>query len=548
MTLSSEWWQDSIVYQIYPRSFLDTNGDGIGDLRGIINKLDYISSLSVDAIWVCPVCCSPDADNGYDISDYYNIDHKFGTTNDMVELIAEAKKRGIGIIVDLVLNHTSDQHPWFVGASTKFNSKFRDYYIWEDGIVKYGKRTPPNDMQSIFGGSAWTYNESIDKYYLHLFDKRQPDLNWQNPNVRQSLYKMINYWIDLGVAGFRLDVIDLIGKVPLEGITKNGPRMHEFIQELHENTFARSNMLVVGETWGATPEEALKFVQSDRKELSMLFQFEPFQLDEKPGHSKWDLLPLEFVAFKQSYKTWQNALHGKGWNALFGNNHDLPRMVSRWGSEKYRIESAKLLATVLYLQQGTPFIYQGEEIGMTNLNHTRIDNYVDVEALNFYKSQISSGVPEQEIMKSLMTKGRDNARSPMQWDSTKNAGFTTDKPWYGVNKNYTEINVYESDVDNNSVLNYYRKLFAYRKGNEVIRSGDFVLHHEHDEQLFAYTRTYGNASITVLANFSDSPCDVSVEDLNICNGTAKLGNYPTAYASTGDMVQLRPWECIVLEE
>jgi glycosidase len=547
MTLSSQWWKDSIVYQIYPRSFLDTNGDGIGDLRGIINKLDYIRSMSVDAIWVCPVCCSPDADNGYDISDYYNIDQKFGTICDMVELIAEGKKRGIGIIVDLVLNHTSDQHPWFVGASAKFNSKFRDYYIWEDGVIDNGKRTPPNDMQSIFGGSAWTYNEMIDKYYLHLFDKRQPDLNWQNPNVRQSLYKMINYWINLGVAGFRLDVIDLIGKVPLEGITKNGPRMHEYIQELHENTFAKSNMLVVGETWGVTQEEALKFVQLDRKELNMLFQFEPFQLDEKPGQSKWDLAPLEFVAFKKSYKIWQNALHGKGWNALFGNNHDLPRMVSRWGSEKYRIESAKLLATVFYLQQGTPFIYQGEEIGMTNLNYTRIDNYVDVEALNLYKSQISSGVSEQEIMRSLMAKGRDNARSPMQWDNTKNAGFTSGKPWYGVNKNYTEINVNESNADNNSVLNYYRKLFAYRKGNEVIRNGDFVLHHENDEQLFAYTRRYGNAKITVLANFSDSHCDVKIKDLNICNCIVKLGNYPSSYAACGDKIQLRPWECIVLE-
>ncbi len=547
MTLSAEWWKDSIVYQIYPRSFLDTNDDGIGDLRGIINKLDYIRSMSVDAIWLCPVCCSPDVDNGYDISDYYNIDQQFGTTSDMVELIAEAKKRGIGIIVDLVLNHTSDQHPWFVGASSKYNSKFRDYYIWEEGIIKNGKRTPPNEMQSIFGGSAWTYNELIGKYYLHLFDKRQPDLNWQNPNVRQSLYKMINYWIDLGVAGFRLDVIDLIGKVPMEGVTKNGPQMHEFIQELHENTFAKSNMLVVGETWGATPEEALKFVQSDRKELSMLFQFEPFQLDEKPGQSKWDLSPLKFVEFKKSYKTWQNALHGKGWNTLFGNNHDLPRMVSRWGSEEYPIESAKLLATILYLQQGTPFIYQGEEIGMTNLNHTKIDNYVDVEALNYYKSQIRSGFSEREVMKSLMAKSRDNARSPMQWDNKRNAGFSTTKPWYEVNKNHTKINVKQSDVDDQSVLNYYRKLLTYRKGNEVIKNGDFVLHHENDKQLFAYTRTYMNAKITVLANFSDNHCDVESEDLSIDNGAVILRNYPTAYFSCEGRIQLRPWECIVME-
>lgn len=546
MTLSTEWWKSAIVYQIYPRSYLDTNGDGIGDLRGIINRLDYISSLSVDAIWICPVCCSPDADNGYDISDYYNIDQKFGSIDDMAELITEAKNRNIGIIVDLVLNHTSDQHPWFLSASSKFNSKFRDYYIWEDGVIENGNRTPPNDLQSVFGGSAWTYNEVVDKYYLHLFDKSQPDLNWQYPNVRQSLYKMINYWIDLGVAGFRLDVIDLIGKDPMQGITKNGPMMHDFIQELYDHTFIRSNMLVVGETWGATPEEALDFVLPDRKELTMLFQFEPFQLDEKTGGSKWNLSPLKFVEFKKSYKAWQNSLHNKGWNTLFGNNHDLPRMVSRWGSEKYRVESAKLLATVLYLQQGTPFIYQGEEIGMTNLNHSKIDSYIDVEALNFYKSQITAGISEKDVMASLKAKARDNARSPMQWNNTKNAGFTADKAWYDVNKNFTEINVQDSEIDNNSVLNFYRKLLAYRKENEIIRNGDFILHHEDDEQLFAYSRIYNNTRVTVIANFSDNPCEVDISDLDMSRRIIQLNNYPVSDIIYENNIQLRPWECFVL--
>ena len=497
----SPWWKNAVVYQIYPRSFQDTNKDGIGDLQGIIMRLDYLEELGIDAIWLSPVCKSPQDDNGYDISDYQDIDPMFGSMEDMEQLITEARKHHIKIILDLVLNHSSDEHPWFLEAKKSKENPFHDYYVWRDGQ----KETKPNDMRATFGGSAWEWVPELNQYYFHQFSVKQPDLNWENPKLRQEIHNMINWWIDKGVGGFRLDVIDQIAKEPDLKITNNGPRLHEYIRELSENTFQRADLITVGEAWGATPELSKLYSNPNGSEFSMVFQFEHINLDQQTGKEKWDLAPLNFIQLKEILAKWQNELYQTGWNSLFWNNHDLPRIVSRWGNDgEHRVESAKLLAAILHGMQGTPYIYQGEELGMTNVRFD-IEDYKDIETLNMYKERLKNGYPVQEIMESIYAKGRDNARTPMQWDGSKHSGFTGGTPWIKVNPNYTDINAKAEMEDENSVFHYYKKLIRLRKANSVFVDGKFTLLLEKDERIFAYSRKNDKEEILVIGNFYETP-------------------------------------------
>jgi len=497
----SPWWKNAVVYQIYPRSFQDTNKDGIGDLPGIIMRLDYLEELGIDAIWLSPVCKSPQDDNGYDISDYQDIDPLFGSIEDMEQLITEARKHHIKIILDLVLNHSSDEHPWFLEAKKSKDNPFHDYYVWRDGQ----KETKPNDMRATFGGSAWEWVPELNQYYFHQFSVKQPDLNWENPKLRQEIHNMINWWIDKGVGGFRLDVIDQIAKEPDLKITNNGPRLHEYIRELSENTFQRADLITVGEAWGATPELSKLYSNPNGSEFSMVFQFEHINLDQQTGKEKWDLAPLNFIQLKEILAKWQNELYQTGWNSLFWNNHDLPRIVSRWGNDgEHRVESAKLLAAILHGMQGTPYIYQGEELGMTNVRFD-IEDYKDIETLNMYKERLKNGYPVQEIMESIYAKGRDNARTPMQWDNSKHSGFTGGTPWIKVNPNYTDINAKAEMEDENSVFHYYKRLIRLRKANSVFVDGKFTLLLEKDERIFAYSRKNDKEEILVIGNFYETP-------------------------------------------
>ena len=502
--MKKKWWQDKVVYQIYPRSFQDSNGDGIGDLPGIISRLDYLEELGVDALWLSPVCKSPQDDNGYDISDYMDIDPMFGTIEDMEKLIKEADKRNIKIIMDLVLNHSSDEHKWFQEAKKSKDNPYHDYYVWRDGE----EGVLPNDMKACFGGSAWEWVPELKQYYFHQFSVKQPDLNWENPKLRREIYDMILWWMDKGIGGFRLDVIDQIAKEPDKKITGNGPKLHEFLRELSKETFQKGDLITVGEAWGANPERAKLYSNPDGSELSMVFQFEHMMLDQEPGKEKWDLSPLQFVELKQNLAKWQNELYECGWNSLFWNNHDLPRIVSRWGNdEKYRVESAKMLATVLHGMQGTPYIYQGEELGMTNVHFDDISQYRDIETLNMYNERLEKGYAKEEIMHSIHEKGRDNARTPMQWNDKKNAGFTEGTPWIQVNPNYKEINAEQEKKDPKSIFHYYQKLIRLRKENTIFTEGKFELLLEKDPQIFAYTRTNEQEKMCVIANFTEQPAE-----------------------------------------
>ncbi|BAV03445.1 glycoside hydrolase family 13 protein [Lactococcus formosensis] len=494
------WWQEAVMYQIYPRSFQDSNGDGIGDIKGIISRLDYLEKLGITGIWLSPVYKSPNDDNGYDISDYEAIMAEFGTMSDMETLILEAEKRGIKIIMDLVVNHTSDEHPWFIEARKSEENKYRDYYIWRDAPADGGL---PNDLKSIFGGPAWQWDETAGQYYLHLFSKKQPDLNWENEALRQAVYDMMNFWIDKGIGGFRMDVIDLIGKQPDDGITGNGPKLHDYLKEMHQATFGGKNLLTVGETWGATPEIAKQYSNPANKELSMVFQFEHIGLDEAEGQTKWDLIPLEIPKLKEVFSKWQTELGDEGWNSLFWNNHDLPRIVSRWGNDKeYRVESAKMLAILLHMMKGTPYIYQGEEIGMTNNPVTNIEQIDDIESRNMYFERLEEGYSKEAILHSINAKGRDNARTPMQWSNAKTAGFSTGHPWLAINPNYEKINVDAALEDENSIFYTYQKLIALRKENPIIVWGEFELLKDTAEEVFAYIRSYKGENWLIVANFS----------------------------------------------
>lgn len=530
---NDKWWKNAVVYQIYPRSFQDSNGDGIGDLRGIIDRMAYLGKLGIDAIWLSPVCKSPQDDNGYDISDYQDIEPMFGCVDDMEALIAEAKKYNIRIIMDLVLNHTSNKHRWFEEAKKSKENPYHDFYVWRDGE----EGVLPNDCKAVFGGSAWEWVPELQQYYFHQFLPEQPDLNWENPQVRREIYDMILWWMDKGVGGFRLDVIDQIAKEPDLKITQNGPRLHEYIREMSKETFQKGDLITVGEAWGATTELAKLYSNPDGSEFSMVFQFEHIGLDQQEGKEKWDLAPLPFLKLKQILTRWQTELHNCGWNSLFWNNHDLPRIVSRWGNDKeYRVESAKMLAILLHGMQGTPYIYQGEELGMTNVQY-EIEDYRDVEILNMYQERLKEGYAKEDIMRSIYAKGRDNARTPMQWDDTEHAGFTDGTPWMKVNSNYKEINAKSQVNDPDSIFSCYKKLIQLRKQYPVFVDGNFTLLLEDDENIFAYQRENANQTMVVVCNFFDKtikmPLEEECEDMNLL-----LGNYK----ESKDASILRPYE------
>lgn len=529
-----------MVYQVYPRSFQDSNGDGIGDLQGIIQRLDYLKTLGIGAIWLSPVYRSPNDDNGYDISDYEQIMAEFGTMADMEQLIHEAEKRDIKLIMDLVVNHTSDEHPWFIESRSSKNNPYRDFYVWRASV----NGDAPNDLESTFLGSAWQFDDHTGEYYLHLFSKKQPDLNWENAKVRQAVYDMMNFWINKGIGGFRMDVIDLVGKLPDKKITGNGPKLHDYLQEMNAKTFGGKDLLTVGETWGATPEIAKLYSDPERNELSMVFQFEHVGLDEQPGKSKWDLRPLVISELKTVFSKWQTELGDQGWNSLFWNNHDLPRIISRWGNDReYRVQSGKMLAILLHMLKGTPYIYQGEEIGMTNRIVADISEVEDIESKNMYADRMAKGYTEAEILISINAKGRDNARTPMQWDTSKNAGFTTGTPWLAVNENYHEINAAHALADHTSLFYTYQQLIALRKKYPLIIWGSFELLENTTETVFAYYRHYEGETWLIVCNFSDQKqtfsLETTVEKVIIANSEK---DYSTLLNRT-----LEPYEAFVVK-
>ena len=527
------WWKSAVIYQIYPRSFMDANGDGIGDLPGVISKLDYLTDLGINAIWLSPVFRSPQDDNGYDVSDYRDIDPLFGTLADMDRLIAEAKKRGIRIILDMVLNHSSDEHRWFLEAKKSRDNPYHDYYIWRDGKPDM----PPNDMLSSFGGSAWEWVPALGQYYFHQYSVKQPDLNWENPALRQELYQILRWWAARGVGGFRLDVVDHFGKEPDRKIRVAGPRLHEYIRELSSEVLRGTELVTVGEAWSATPESAKLYSNPDGSELSMVFQFEHIKLDRMPGRENRALVPLPFLQFKQVLSRWQTELYGKGWNSLFWENHDLPRCVSRWGDDgKYRAECAKMLAVLLFGMQGTPYIYQGQELGMTNADYA-LEDYRDIGVFNHIREMRADGFSEEEILYSLHTTSRDNARTPMQWSTAENAGFTAGKPWIRVNPNYRDINAAAQQADPDSVWHCYQKLIALRRQHSVFQRGYFELLLEKDEAIFAYTRTDADTQLLVLCNFYGEAIDNPLYPENAA-GELLFVSYP----NISEPQRLRPYE------
>ena len=530
MDTRADWWKRAVIYQVYPRSFADSDGDGIGDIPGILGKLDYLQELGIDAIWLSPVYTSPQYDNGYDVADYRGIDPLFGTMEDMDRLIAEAGKRGIRILMDLVLNHSSDRHPWFLSARESRESPYHDYYIWKDGAG-----AEEGDDASSFGEDSWVWVPEVRQYYYYQFSPRQPDLNWNNPALRAELYDMIRWWIDKGVGGFRLDVVDHLGKDPAIGARIDGPELHARVREMSAAVFQKPGLVTVGEAWSATTEGAKLYTAPDGSELSMVFQFKPFLLDRAPGGEKWDTAPLSLVRLKKTFAQWQRELHGKGWNSLFWENHDLPRIVSRWGEEgAYREASAKMLAILLFGMEGTPFIYQGQELGMTNI-HLTAGEYQDVETRNMIDARRARGIPEEAILRSAYAMGRDNARTPMQWSAEENAGFTAGTPWLPVNPNYPRVNAAEQTGRADSVLECYRRLIRLRREHPVFTEGDFQLLLPEDEDIFAYTRTGEAERLLILCNFHGEPlpCPLAAEREGM---TLLISNYEDPLET------LRPYE------
>ncbi|EOO15871.1 glycoside hydrolase family 13 protein [Bacillus cereus] len=556
--MGKQWWKESVVYQIYPRSFMDSNGDGIGDLRGILTKLDYLKELGIDVIWLSPVYESPNDDNGYDISDYCKIMNEFGTMEDWDELLHEMHKRNMRLMMDLVVNHTSDEHNWFIESRKSKENKYRDYYIWRPG--NEGKE--PNNWGAAFSGSAWQYDEMTDEYYLHLFSKKQPDLNWDNEKVRQDVYDMMKFWLEKGIDGFRMDVINFISKedglpsveTDEEGYVSghkhfmNGPNIHKYLHEMNEDVLSQYDIMTVGEMPGVTTEEAKLYTGEARKELQMVFQFEHMDLDSGEG-GKWDVKPCSLLTLKQNLTKWQKALEQTGWNSLYWNNHDQPRVVSRFGNDgAYHTESAKMLATVLHMMKGTPYIYQGEEIGMTNVRFESIDEYRDIETLNMYKEKvIERGEDIDKVMQSIYIKGRDNARTPMQWDDREHAGFTTGEPWIAVNPNYKEINVKQAIQDEESIFYYYKKLIELRKNNEIVVYGTYELILENSPSIFAYVRTYGEEKLLVIANFTADECVFELpEDIVYSEAELLIHNYDVENVLI-ENITLRPYEAMVFK-
>lgn len=541
--MSAPWWQAATGYQIYPRSFCDSNGDGIGDIPGITSKLDYLADLGVGFIWLSPVYRSPMADNGYDISDYRDIAPEFGTLSDFDDLLAQARARGIRIVMDLVVNHTSDEHAWFQEARADPASPRRDWYIWRDAGPDGG---PPNGMQSVFGGPAWTWDEVAGQYYFHLFDPKQPDLNWDCADMRAEVHDMMRWWLDRGVAGFRMDVIDLIGKDVDRGITTDGPTLHPHLQEMNAAVLAGRDVVTVGETWSATPETALLYCGRDRGELSMVFQFAHVIAGHDPEHGKWRPRPVDWPALKRVLNTWQEVCAQDGWNSLFWGNHDLPRAVSKYGDDgEHRVASAKALATVLHLMKGTPYIYQGEEIGMTNAAFIRLDQFRDVETLNFHRLQMAAGVAETDFLAGANENGRDNARTPMQWTDGPQAGFTTGTPWIEVNPNHATLNVAADLADPDGVSARYRALATLRAQSEVIRQGRYAPFDADHPQVMAYTRRLDAAWIAVIGNLSSQPVDFALPDRLHLTGWPLFEQAQTTRHLRG-IVPLSPWQVIVL--
>lgn len=540
--MQKKWWQSSVVYQIYPRSFYDSNGDGIGDLQGIIQKLPYLQNLGIDVIWLSPVYKSPMHDNGYDISDYQDIAAEFGTMADMDELITKALEHGIRIVMDLVVNHTSNEHPWFIEASASVDSPYRDFYIWRDPSEDGGL---PSDMGSVFGGPGWEYDEASGQYYLHLFATEQPDLNFENPKVLESIYEMMNWWLDKGIGGFRMDVIDLIAKEIDKGITGNGPRLHPMLQEMNRNTFGDRDVLTVGETWDATPETAKLYSNPDGSELSMVFQFEHITVDFDETFGKWRPKKTNIPKFKEIMNRWQTELADEGWNSLFWNNHDLPRIVSKRGDEGHlRVKSAKMLGSLMHMMKGTPYIYQGEEIGMTNVHFEDINDYDDVEIHGYYKENLERGFTHEEMMEAIWENGRDNARTPVQWSSDTNGGFTKGKPWLGLNPNYTEINVEDALSDRESIFYHYKNLIRLRKKYDVIVYGDFYMLDMDNPSTFNYLRRDAAHELLVINNMTDTACPLELpEDIDMDMYVILLSNYDNPLSQTKE---LRPYESHIL--
>lgn len=563
MTAAAPWWTSAVVYQIYPRSFSDSNGDGIGDLPGILDRLDHLADLGVDVLWLSPVYPSPHDDNGYDISDYQDIDPVFGTLEDFDKLLAAVHERGMKLVMDLVVNHTSDEHPWFAESRSGPDSPKRDWYWWRPPRPGMEPGTPgaePNNWGSAFSGPAWEYDPDSGEYYLHLFSRKQPDLNWENPEVRQAVYAMMRWWLDRGVDGFRMDVINLISKDPAlpdghmpEGRRYGdgsphfvcGPRIHAFLQEMHREVFAGrgDRLLTVGEMPGVTVEEAKLFTDPARAEVDMVFQFEHVGLDH--GEGKFDVRPLRLRDLKASLGRWQTGLNDSGWNSLYWNNHDQPRIVSRFGDDgpEHRVRSATMLATVLHLHRGTPYIYQGEELGMTNAAFTSIDDFRDIESLNHYAHAVEGGADPEQVLEGLRAMSRDNARTPMQWDASDHAGFSTGEPWIPVNPDHREVNAEAARADADSVYHYYRRLIALRHTEPVVAHGDFTPLLPDDDRVYAFIRQHEDSELLVLGNFTGEPAHV---DLPAGWESAELliGNVPDT-APLGTSPTLAPWEARV---
>ena len=559
-TMNTKWWHNKVVYQIYPRSFKDSNGDGIGDLRGIIEKLDYLQLLGVGVVWLSPVYKSPNDDNGYDISDYQDIMTEFGTLEDWEELIAQIHQRDIKLVMDLVVNHTSDEHPWFVESRSSKENPYRDYYIWRPG--KNGRE--PNNWASFFSGSAWEYDATTDEYFLHLFSRKQPDLNWENPAVRADIHAIMHWWLAKGVAGFRMDVINMVSKnqalpdAPVHNENRYhvgtdhfiyGPRMMEFLYEMKEKVLAHYDLLTVGEMPMTSLAQANEVTHQETGPLSMLFQFEHMDLDNDPdGTSKWDMKAWNLLDLKEVTTKWQKGLEATGWNSSYLTNHDQPRAVSRFGNDTtYRVESAKMLATFIHLLHGTPYIYQGEEIGMTNVKYDSIEEYRDIESLNMYRERVEEkGMAVETVMASLYAKGRDNARTPIQWDDSENGGFTTGIPWIKANPNYKEINVKQALADPDSIFYYYQRLIRLRQTNPVIVYGTYDLLLPDHGQIYAFTRTLESVRLLVILNFSAAtPVFELPQSAPTPSYSLLISNYDVDPTLPIDNLTLRPYEARV---
>lgn len=555
--MEKKWWKECVVYQIYPRSFKDSNGDGIGDLNGITEKMDYLQELGVDVIWLSPVYQSPNDDNGYDISDYQAIMEEFGTMEDFDRMLAAAHEHGLKLVMDLVVNHTSDEHPWFVESRKSVDNPYRDYYIWRP--AREGKE--PNNWGSCFSGPAWEYDQETDEYYLHLFSKKQPDLNWDNPNVRQEVFDMMNWWLDKGVDGFRMDVISLISKKPdlpdgkagINGYASfnepaNGPHVHEYLREMREKVLNRADTITVGECSGVTLEEAKQYASADGKELNMVFQFEHMDVDSD-GTNKWTDKRMDLRDMKAVLTKWQKGLEDIAWNSLFWENHDQPRSVSRYADDgpEYRELSAKMLATCLHMIQGTPYIYQGEELGMTNAPFEDVSDFRDLDSINAYRELVEEQkvFSHQEMMKYLRKKSRDNARTPFQWDDTEQAGFTTGKPWIMVNPNYREVNAARQMEDPDSVFHYYQKLIRLRKEHEIVVYGTYDLLLPESKEIYMYTRTWKDEKLLVVCNFSGDTVKVELPE-EFGDAEVLISNYKDVNVQIE--MEARPYEAFVMRK